>query len=67
MSAIAEVQIRPDLFILPCPIFDFVTRGRPHRATILAGVLIIGSHPLRLMLGGTHAWLVFATWLTHWT
>ena len=56
-----------DLFILPCLVFDFITRGRPHRATILAGLLIIGSHPLRLMLGGTHAWLVFATWLTHWT
>jgi hypothetical protein len=56
-----------DLFILPCLIFDFLTRGRPHRATLLAGLLIIGSHPLRLMLGGTHAWLVFATWLTQWT
>jgi hypothetical protein len=55
-----------DLFIVPCLIFDFVMRGCPHRATILAGLLIIGSHPLRLMLGGTHAWLVFATWLTHW-
>ena len=56
-----------DLFILPCLIFDFITRGRPHRATILAGLLIIASHPLRIMLGGTQVWLVFATWLTHWT
>ena len=32
----------------------------------LAGLLIIASHPLRMMLGGTHAWLSFATWLTHW-
>lgn len=56
-----------DLFIVPCLIFDIVTRGRPHRATVLGGALIVISHPLRLIIGGTHAWLVFATWLTHWT
>jgi len=56
-----------DLFIIPCLIFDIVTRGRPHRATVLGGALIVISHPLRLVIGNTHAWLVFATWLTHWT
>lgn len=56
-----------DLFIVPCLIYDFATRGRPHRATVLGGLLIVISHPLRLMIGSTHAWLAFATWLTHWT
>jgi len=56
-----------DLFIVPCLIYDIVTRGRPHRATVLGGALIVISHPLRLVIGSTHAWLVFATWLTHWT
>jgi hypothetical protein len=56
-----------DLFILPCLIYDLVTRGRPHRATVLGGLLIVISHPLRLIIGSTHAWLAFATWLTHWT
>ena len=56
-----------DLFIVPCIIFDIVTRGRPHRATMLGGALIVISHPLRLVIGGTHAWIAFATWLTHWT
>ena len=56
-----------DLFIVPCLIYDFVTRGRPHRATVLGGALIVVSHPLRLVIGSTHAWVVFATWLTHWT
>ena len=55
-----------DLFIVPCLIFDFVTRGRPHRATMLAALLLVLTQPLRLIVGGTHAWLVFATWLTHW-
>ena len=56
-----------DLFIVPCLIYDFVTRGRPHRATMIGGSLLVITQPLRLMIGGTHAWLVFATWLTHWT
>jgi hypothetical protein len=56
-----------DLFIIPCLIFDFVTRGRPHRATMLAGALIVISHPLRLMIGTTNAWLAFATWITQWS
>jgi len=56
-----------DLFIVPCLVYDLVTRGRPHRATVLGGALIVISHPLRLIIGGTHAWLAFATWLTHWT
>jgi len=33
---------------------------------VIGGALIVVSHPLRLIIGGTHAWIVFATWLTHW-
>src|SRR5438270_7841211 len=51
-----------DLFIIPCLIYDFATRGRPHKASVLGGALIVISDPLRLVIGGTHAWLVFATW-----
>jgi hypothetical protein len=53
-----------DLFILPLLVFDIITRGRPHRATLLGGALIVISHPLRMVIGGTQAWLAFATWLT---
>lgn len=56
-----------DLFILPLLVFDIITRGRPHRATLLGGALIVISHPLRIVIGGTQAWLAFATWLTQWT
>ena len=55
-----------DIFILVCVLYDLITLRRIHRATALAGLLIILSQPLRLMLGGTHAWLSFAGWLTHW-
>ena len=33
----------------------------------LAAALIVISQPLRLVIGNTHAWISFATWLTHWT
>lgn len=56
-----------DLFIVPCLIYDLLTRGRFHRATVLGGLLIVISHPLRLVIGNTSAWLAFATWLTQWT
>jgi len=55
-----------DAFVLFCVLYDLVTLRRIHRASVLAGLLIVASHPLRMMLGGTQAWLSFATWLTHW-
>ena len=55
-----------DLFIVPCLLYDLFTRGRFHRATVLGGLLIVISHPLRLLIGSTQAWLAFATWLTQW-
>lgn len=56
-----------DLFIVPILIYDFASRGRPHRATVIGGAVMIAAQPLRLFIGSTHAWLVFATWLTHWS
>lgn len=55
-----------DLFIAACFIYDLIVRGRVHRATLLGGLLIIASQPLRLIIGGTDAWITFATWLTGW-
>jgi hypothetical protein len=54
-----------DVFVVTCVLYDLITLKRVHRATALAGLLIIASQPLRLMLGGTHAWLTFAGWLTN--
>ena len=56
----------PDLFILVCLAYDLVSRRRPHRATVAGGLLVAVSHPLRLVVGNTQAWLSFATWLTSW-
>jgi hypothetical protein len=54
-----------DVFVVACIGYDVITLRRVHRATALGALLIIASQPLRLMLSGTHAWLVFAGWLTH--
>lgn len=54
-----------DVFVLACIVYDLFTLKRVHRATLFGAILIIASQPLRLMLGGTHAWLAFASWLTH--
>lgn len=55
-----------DLFIAPCLLYDILTRGRVQRVTILGGLLIIVTQPLRFVMGNTHAWVAFATWLTQW-
>ncbi|MCA1616704.1 MAG: hypothetical protein LC800_21955, partial [Acidobacteria bacterium] len=55
-----------DIFVAACLVYDLVARGRPHRATAWGGLLIVVSHPLRLVIGNTQAWLSFATWLTQW-
>ena len=55
-----------DLLIVPCLLYDLFTRGRPHRATVWGGLLIVASQPLRLLVGHTQAWIAFAEWLTRW-
>jgi len=54
-----------DVFVAACILYDLITLKRIHRATALAALLIVASQPLRLLLGGTHAWLAFAGWLTN--
>jgi hypothetical protein len=55
-----------DLFVVVCLAYDLVSRGRFHRATVLGGLLLVVSHPLRLVVGNTQPWLAFAEWLTRW-
>ena len=55
-----------DLFVAACLLYDLYSRGRPHRATVLGGLLIVVTQPLRPLVGNTRVWLAFATWLTSW-
>ncbi|HXN50429.1 MAG TPA: hypothetical protein VN943_00730 [Candidatus Acidoferrum sp.] len=53
-----------DLLLLACIAYDTVEHRRLHPAYLWSGLLLIVSHPARLALGGTSAWLAFAHWLT---
>ena len=54
----------PDLLALIFVIVD-TWRNKKLNKVFLAGTLVmIVSHPLRLMIGGTDAWMSFAAWLT---
>jgi hypothetical protein len=53
-----------DLILLSCIAYDSIANRRLHPAFLWGGLLVIISHPLRLVIGGTSAWLAFAEWLT---
>lgn len=52
-----------DLLILAVIAVDTVRNRRLHPAFAWSALLVIASHPLRLMLSGTDLWMRFATWL----
>jgi hypothetical protein len=52
------------VFIAALGLYDWRYRGRIHPATLWGGLCLMISHPLRLLIGGTEAWLAFAAWLT---
>jgi FtsH-binding integral membrane protein len=49
-----------DLFVLAVVIYDFVTRGRVHPATLWGGLAVGVFKPLLFALSGTAPWLAFA-------
>lgn len=53
-----------DLFVVALAIWDFKSRKKLHRVTLWGGLLLIISHPVRLVVSGTAAWLSFAAWAT---
>lgn len=52
-----------DLLILAVIAVDTVRNRRLHPAFAWSALLVIASHPLRLMISGTDVWMRFATWL----
>lgn len=52
-----------DLCLVVCVAIDSIRHGRLHPAFGWGAAFVIASHPLRLMLAGTPAWMQFATWL----
>jgi hypothetical protein len=53
-----------DLFVVALAIWDFKSRKKLHPVTLRGGLLLILSHPVRLVVSGTAVWLSFAAWAT---
>jgi len=51
-------------FVLPMVFWDLYSQRRIHPATLVGGVLIAASGPLREALSHTASWLAFAKWAT---
>ena len=56
------IFVLPDLFLFALVLFDLMTMGRVHRATIWGGLLLVGSQVLRILVWETEGWLAFARW-----
>jgi hypothetical protein len=52
------------LLIVLAGLYDFLSRGRVHKAYLWGGALIASSVPLRLAISGTGAWRALAERLT---
>jgi len=54
----------PDVLAITFVAVDTWKHGKLNKPFALGALLLIASHPLRLMLSGTDAWMLFAAWLT---
>jgi hypothetical protein len=54
----------PDLLLLACIGYDTLVHRRLHPAYLWGGLILIVTQPLRLLIGGTAAWLTLAHWAT---
>lgn len=50
------------LFLLPLALWDLRSRGRIHRVTLIAALVLVGSWVFRLAIWQTDGWLSFAGW-----
>jgi hypothetical protein len=56
----------PDVCILGVIAYDTIKNRRLHPAFLFGGLLVIASHPFRIMFSGTQTWVNIATTLVSW-
>lgn len=49
-----------DLLVLVAMVYDWRTRGRPHRVYVIGGALLLATQLLSVPIGASDAWLIFA-------
>ncbi len=54
----------PDVIALTLLILDWRRNGRLNVVFAAGVLLMIASHPIRIVFSGTETWLGFAAWLT---
>ncbi len=68
LSLVAHQSLRffaaTDLILLGCIAYDYFKTRRLSPAYFWGGLLLVASHPLRLMLAHTATWMTFAHWIT---
>lgn len=52
-----------DLVLSACILYDLAIRRQLHPAYLWGGMILVVSQPVRLFIGRSDAWLVFARWL----
>lgn len=57
-----RTDICVDLFLVPMIIWDLMSRRRVHPVTLIGGLAVIASQPLRVMVSETSIWMNFAGW-----
>ncbi len=57
-----RTDICVDLFLVPMIVWDIASRGRVHRVTLIGGLAVIASQPLRVLLSETSIWMNVAEW-----
>ena len=63
--AIAAIPpgIIADLLIVAAMIYDWRTRGRPHRVYLICGAIMLAEEVLAGAFGSSQTWLAFAGWV----
>lgn len=56
----------PDVLAIILVIFDTWKNRKLNKVFLAGTLLMIASHPLRIMISTTDTWIRFATWLTTW-
>jgi hypothetical protein len=62
VTLFTRTDLAVDLFLVPMIIWDLASRGRVHPVTLIGGLAIVASQPLRLLLAETTLWMNFARW-----
>jgi hypothetical protein len=52
--------ILTDVGLVAILLYDVITRGRPHAATVWGGLFLIATQFIRTTAGATATWIAFA-------